>query len=175
MSQLDVHVLVASDTALPPCCVASHAACAGSVVAGAGLVASGGEDKAVNGLYTCNRSTIVPIGLDLVCQTWVGRSGVSIRRFEGLVPGAMGRALPGDRTCWQIVDGAGRTLYYQKVSKRKTGNGYVCSPLPLITTETNNKYWLAAPGVPEPAPSVQPNLTNGKILLGVLDTVFLAT
>ena len=74
--------------------------------------------------------------------------------------------------CWEINSAAGDMLYFQYVVSNADGS-YTCTPLPLITTVTKNLFWKVAPLGHAPAPAVRPNLTNGKVLLGILDTVFL--
>lgn len=74
--------------------------------------------------------------------------------------------------CWTIAHlpkGATTAvpLYTQKYTE-----GAGCGSLPLVTSTSTN-HWVPVPPTKGPSPFVEPNLVNGKVLLGTLDTTFL--
>lgn len=72
--------------------------------------------------------------------------------------------------CWEILTGKEVPLFVQN---RADAPKKLCQPLPASTTETSTQ-WHATANTDAETPQMAPKVTNGKILLGGLDTIFLA-
>lgn len=139
-----------------------------ATVAKHGFAVIGGGDSSIDGLYQCANFTATGDCAVYTLPSGTGKG--AMLRVNPKGPRGLQVHPPELVKCWELLSPTGRLLYYQRLTDDSHG---ACPLLPLITTPSHQKFWEPMPGVPGPGPAVMPNLTNGKILLGSLDTVFL--
>lgn len=125
-------------------------------VAAVGFKVSGGN-KATRGKYLCDAASKV----DGVCFKFVAKSGsATLLRTDGEANAT---------SCWEIRLQA-QPIYQQLISDAPKGK---CQDLPATTSKTSTQWRKATTHKKYLKLQVAPQVTNGKILLGLLDTCFL--